>query len=78
MATISKFTRARETMITKKLLRKTRHQYVHEGKLFTNLELTRHMIGHKLGEFSFTKKIGAKIHNSARNRKRKAKLLNKK
>jgi len=37
------------------------------------ITLTHEMIGHKLGEFSLTKRIGARIHKTERNTKRKNK-----
>lgn len=30
--------------------------FIHNGKVFIQIRITKEMIGHKLGEFSFTKK----------------------
>jgi small subunit ribosomal protein S19 len=35
--------------------------FVHNGKIFTRIRITEDMIGHKLGEFSFTRYLGS--HN---------------
>lgn len=50
---------------------------VHNGKTSQHLVITEEMVGHKLGEFVFTKKIGKSIHNSEHNRKKKEKLRRK-
>ncbi|MDR2735643.1 MAG: 30S ribosomal protein S19 [Puniceicoccales bacterium] len=34
---------------------------VHNGKIFTDVHVTENMVGHKLGEFSFTRTF--KTHN---------------
>jgi len=67
------FTRAREMKISKELLKIKRTLQVYKGKSSEAVFLTRRMIGHRLGEFSLTKKLGSKIHDSARNKKRKNK-----
>jgi len=69
----SKFTRNRDLIITTALLQKRRVLLVYKGKSFSKVTLTEKMIGHKLGEYSLTKKLGARIHNSARNIKKKNK-----
>lgn len=47
--------------------------FVHNGRNYKKLIITEDMIGHKLGEFAFTRKIG-KIHNI----KKKKRLISKK
>ena len=37
--------------------------FVHQGIKYTKVNITSNMVGFKLGEFSFTRKIG-KIHTS--------------
>jgi len=44
---------------------------IHDGKVFKRLLVTSNMVGHKVGEFIFTKKLGSSIHNSDRNAKKK-------
>ncbi|MCL4120477.1 UNVERIFIED_CONTAM: hypothetical protein GTU68_065754 [Idotea baltica] len=43
--------------------------YVHNGKSFDLITIRDNMVGHKLGEFSFTRVYG-NIHNRKKNRKR--------
>lgn len=50
---------------------------VYNGKSFKKIFIKEGMVGHKLGEFVWTKKLGASIHNSDRNRKRKEKMRRK-
>jgi len=73
-----KVTRKREIIITKELLLKRQPYYVYKGKSYDTITFTEKMIGHKLGEFSLTKKLGPKIHDSPRNRKRREKNKHKK
>lgn len=49
----------------------------YNGKTFRQILITPEMIGHHLGEFSFTKKLGSSIHNSKHNAKKKANLRRK-
>jgi len=70
---MSKFTRKRTMVISKELLEKRRSLQVHKGKSFRLVEFHQKMIGHKVGEFSPTKNLGARIHDSVRNNKRKKK-----
>jgi len=46
---------------------------VYNGKAYKRLLVKETMIGHKLGAFIFTKKLGKSIHNSDRNAKKKEK-----
>jgi small subunit ribosomal protein S19 len=51
--------------------------YVYNGRKFFNTKIVGSMIGHKFGEFSVTKRLGAEIHESIRTKKRRAKLKRK-
>ncbi len=44
--------------------------YVYTGRTYTKFTIEERMVGHKLGEFSFTRKIG-KIHEKKNNKRRK-------
>jgi len=69
------FIKRRDMKITRRVIAKTPIVvYVHKGKSFSAVTLTRSRIGHRVGEFSLTKRLGARIHDSARNRKRKEKM----
>lgn len=46
---------SRRSVITNKFINKTLE--VHNGKQFVSIKITPDMIGHKLGEFAFTRKI---------------------
>lgn len=46
---------ARNCIISNSLI--NRNIGVHNGKQLINLKINRHMVGHKLGEFAFTRKI---------------------
>lgn len=46
---------------------------VYNGKNYIPIQITGEMVGHKLGEFSLTKKIGSSIHLSEKNKKKKEK-----
>jgi len=70
---LTKFTRARDTRIDKQLLRNPQSLYIHCGKTFHALVKNRNAFGLHLGEFAITKKLGKRIHNSERNRKKKNK-----
>lgn len=70
---LKQFTKKRDICITKELLTKRPVMFVYKGQSSDQVTLKRQMIGHKLGEYSLTKKLGAKIHNSERKRKRKNK-----
>lgn len=50
---------------------------VYDGKNFRGLHINKVMLGHRLGEFILTKKLGSSIHNSERNRKKKEKIRRK-
>lgn len=71
-------TRIRDLMITKNLLATKPTLSLYKGKSYSNIILTKRMIGHKIGEFSITKRLGAKIHDSTRNRKRRNRNKHKK
>jgi len=70
---MSDFTRKRDMIISKELLAKKQTLQVYKGKSFKLILFMRKMIGHKLGEYALTKKIGANIHDSVRNNKKKKK-----
>lgn len=70
-------TRKRDMLINKALLLKRPTLLVYNGKSYAKVTLTTKMMGHKVGEFSLTKKLGSKIHDSTRNRKRKNKKKHK-
>jgi ribosomal protein S19 len=50
--------------------------HIYTGKQFFNTYVHRWMVGRKFGEFATTKRLGATIHDSKRNQKRRAKLKN--
>lgn len=43
---------------------------IYNGKRYYPVAIVKKMIGHKLGEFVFTKMLGKSIHSSARNKKK--------
>ena len=43
---------------------------IYNGKRYYPIAIVKKMIGHKLGEFVFTKMLGKSIHSSARNKKK--------
>lgn len=47
--------------------------YVYNGRLFQRKTITASMVGHKLGEFIWTKKLGAVIHQKEKKKKKKRK-----
>ena len=65
--------RNREMILDKTLLNKIEVLLVYKGKSFTKVTLKKKMIGCKAGEFALTKRLGSKIHNSARNKKKHTK-----
>jgi len=50
---------------------------LYNGKKVTKMNIEPHMVGFKLGQFIFTKKMGVSIHNSIKNAKKKEKLRRK-
>jgi ribosomal protein S19 len=70
-------TRNRNTMITKAMIGS--FFKVYNGKYFIKLTLANpEMVGHKLGEFVYTKRMGSFLHKKSaaeRLRKKKQKLL---
>jgi len=70
---LSSFTKNRDAVITKTLWLNRRIIHVHKGKSYTKVNMVHQMIGHKLGEFSLTKKLGAKIHIQKKKKKQKNK-----
>lgn len=70
-------TRSRNTTITNEMMGKA--FAIHNGKLYPTVTISHpDMIGHKLGEFSFTKRMGSFLHKEAhatRVRKKKQKTL---
>lgn len=65
---IKKKTRKRDQIITPELIGEIIKVY--NGKIYVTVVITEKMIGHKLGEFSLTKKIGSSIHLSEKNKKK--------
>ena len=51
---------------------------IYNGKRYYPIAIVKKMIGHKLGEFVFTKMLGKSIHSSARNKKKQDKNKQKK
>lgn len=51
---------------------------IHTGRKLVHIRIHKWMVNHKFGEFAFTKKLGPSIHDSIRNRKRRAKMKVKK
>ncbi|RYX78569.1 30S ribosomal protein S19 [bacterium] len=43
---------------------------IYNGKRYYPIAIVKKMIGHKLGEFVYTKMLGKSIHSSARNKKK--------
>lgn len=70
-------TRSRSTVITSEMM--GMEYVVHNGKIFIRFNVSHpSMIGHRLGEFSYTKRMGNYLHKKAhteRVRKKKQKLL---
>jgi ribosomal protein S19 len=75
MKNLPRTTSSRNTIITKKLLRRRNVLRIYGGSAKNThiVSLSGDMKYHKIGEFSFTKKLGKTIHDSARNKKRKKK-----
>ena len=69
------FTYSRDTVIPPEFVGYT--IAIHNGKKFNHLRITQHMVGYKLGAFSYTKRVGSSIHNSEHNAKKKAKARRK-
>lgn len=46
---------------------------IYNGKQYITIQITKNMVGHKLGEFALTKKLGSSIHQSEKNKKKKSK-----
>ena len=51
--------------------------HVYNGKKFVAVSIKPEMVGSKYGEYALTKKLGHSIHDSKRNRKRRAKVKKK-
>lgn len=49
------------------------HFKIYNGIRFINVFITENKIGHKMGEFSFTRKLRKFIHQKKENKKRKKK-----
>ncbi len=50
---------------------------VYDGKKFKRIKIKEEMVGFRLGEFVYTKKLGSSIHNSERNKKKIEKMRRK-
>lgn len=59
----------RSAVITKEFLGK--RVYVYNGVRYTSFLVRPLMVGLRFGNFSLTKKLGAKIHQTAKNKKKK-------
>jgi len=64
------FSQRRDFLILPHYLNKT--FCVYNGKEYVSFVIKDTMIGHRLGEFVTTKKLGSSIHSSARNKKKAA------
>jgi len=51
---------------------------IYNGRIYQTFMVKREMVGHKLGEFIFTKVLGPKIHAAIALRKQKKAAANKK
>lgn len=65
-------TKSRSSMITEKMVGIV--MSIYNGKRYIPVMVVPKMIGHKLGEFSYTKRLGKSIHSSVRNKKKKNKM----
>jgi ribosomal protein S19 len=74
--TITALTRRRNFTVVPELIKKD--MFVYNGKKSIYIQPAKSHLGHKLGMFAPTKKLGKEIHDSERNRKRKNKKKNKK
>lgn len=74
-AYIEPYTRSRRSSIPLMLVGRTVRVY--NGKQYVGVHIRRWMMNHKFGEFVTTKKLGPGIHDSLRNRKRRAKAKHK-
>jgi len=59
-------THSRSSTITRELISKK--MFIYNGKSYTEVVITEPMVGHKLGEFSYTRKI---IYEKTDKRKKK-------
>ncbi|RYX78196.1 30S ribosomal protein S19 [bacterium] len=64
-------TKNRSSVITEKMIGSIVSLY--NGKRYTPIAIVKKMLGHKLGEFVFTKSLGKSIHSSVKNKKKKKK-----
>lgn len=64
-------TKTRNSVITEKMIGSIVSLY--NGKRYYPIAIVRKMLGHKLGEFVYTKILGKSIHSSAKNKKKKKK-----
>ncbi len=60
--------KARNLLITKNLLKKSIN--IHNGLFYKSKTLVKANLGHKIGEFSFTRKCSADIHMLKKLRKK--------
>ena len=61
-------TNSRSSVILPNFVGKTIH--IHTGKIYRKILITIDMVGHKLGEFAFTRKIG-RIHAPSKRKVKK-------
>jgi small subunit ribosomal protein S19 len=64
-------TKNRSSVITEKMIGTIVSLY--NGKRYVPVAIVKNMLGHKLGEFVFTKLLGKSIHSSVKNKKKKKK-----
>jgi small subunit ribosomal protein S19 len=62
-------TKSRSSIILQSFIGRT--IYVYTGRNYKKIVITEEMIGHKLGEFAFTRKLGNIHSNKFNKRKRK-------
>ena len=65
----------RNIFITQNLVKRRRLLLIHGGMIKNSRKIKpkRLMIGHHVGEYVITKKLGSSIHDSERNKKKKNK-----
>lgn len=72
---LPKVTASRKKTIDRLYLRGRKSYRVYAGskKNVQTVRITHDMLGHKMGEFTITKRLGRRIHDSVKNQKKKKK-----
>jgi ribosomal protein S19 len=72
---LPRLTAPRDKTIDRLFLRKRRIYRVYAGSIknVQIVHINNDMLKHKMGEFTITKRLGRRIHNSAKNQKKKKK-----